>query len=159
MPRSRAGGRSRVLRVEIEQRFRAPLPFVFRWCTDYTPEDPRIEKERYVRRILSRGASAVTYEDLGDHGRGWFLNRQVVTLYPPDHWHAESDGNYRSWSIDYTLRSGPDGSTVLRFRGTRRATPLDEAPPTLAAMQRNLRTMWSRFARALERDHRRGAGR
>ena len=149
------------MRVEVERTFRAPLPFVFRWCTDYSPEDPRIEHDQYVRRVLHRDASTVVYEDLGDHlgdrTGGWFLNRQTVTLHPPDHWHAESDGNYRSWSIDYTLRPRPDGTTRLLFRGVRRATPLEEAPPTLAATRRNLNSMWARFAGALERDFRRRA--
>jgi len=160
VPPTRRRPTPRELTVEFVHRFRAPVPFVFAWCTDYSPEDPRIERDRYARRILSRGPRTVVYEDLGDHSgdrrAGWFLNRQTVTLHPPAHWHAESDGNYRTWSIDYRLRALPDGTTEMRFEGTRRATPLEDRPPTLAATRRNLATMWSRFGRALEREYRRG---
>ncbi len=140
---------------EIETTFRAPVPFVFRWCTDYSPGDPRIERETYTRRILSRGRRTVVYQDLGDHAGGWFLNRQTVTLHPPRYWHAESVGNYRTWSIDYRLRPGLDGTTRFRFRGLRTSTPLETDPPSPAAVQQNLRELWQRFGRALEADYRR----
>ncbi len=147
----------RRLQIRFEHRFRAPLPYVFLWCTDYAPDDPGIEQAPYTRRILRREAGTVVYEDLGDRGNGWFLNRQTVALHPPDRWHAESDGTHRSWSIDYTLNAFPDGTTGLRIRGIRQATALDPEPPTAAAVLRNLEVMWSRFGRALERDYRRSA--
>jgi hypothetical protein len=152
MPESRA---TRVLRIHIESTFRAPSDFAFRWCTDYSPEDPSIEKEDYTRWILSRSPQKVVYQDLGPHGRGWFLNQQTVTLRPPVSWHAESTGTYRTWSIDYRLRPRPDGTTQLTFDGLRRATALDPNPPSRAAVAENVRRLWSRFGRALENDYRR----
>jgi hypothetical protein len=150
--RSRAPG---VIRIRAEATFRAPIGYAFRWCTDYSPRDPAIEKERYTRRILSRTPRKVIYQDLGPRGRGWFLNQQTVTLYPPGRWHAESKGTYRNWSIEYRLRPRPDGSTRLLFDGMRRATPLDDDRPSKAAVLRNIRVLWSRFGRALEKDYRR----
>lgn len=140
---------------EVETTFRAPIEFAFRWCTDYSPADPRIERDTYTRRILSRGRRTVVYQDLGDHAGGWFLNLQTVTLHPPSYWHAESVGNYRTWSIDYRLRALPDGTTRFRFRGFRTPTPLDKDPPRADAVQENLRELWQRFGRALEADYRR----
>lgn len=152
MPPSRAHGPQR---YHVEETFRAPIGYAFRWCTDYSPRDPAIEKDDYVRRILARAPGRVVYQDFGRAGRGWFLNQQSVHLDPPTHWHAESVGTYRRWSIDYRLRKMTDGTTRFTFDGVRRATPLAETVPTRAEVRANLRELWDRFGRALEKDYRR----
>jgi hypothetical protein len=138
---------------EFRSRFRAPLPFVYAWCTDYTPEDPRLEGEEYVRRILHRSPRKVVYEDLYDQPSGWMWSHQVVTLLPPNRWHAEAAGSHRHWSIDYQLSSKADGITELWFRGKRWATALAGRNPPKARLERELRHMWKNFGRALERDY------
>jgi len=116
-------------RYEIRSKFRAPLPFVFEWCTDYSSDDPRLEKENYTRKILGRKGRRVTYEDLYDTPNGWMWSHQTVTLHPPNRWHAEALGNYREWSLEYTLKELPDGRTELTLRGQRRPTPLGGRNP------------------------------
>jgi len=152
MPRRSPRG---VRHFHVETTFRAPIDFAFRWCTDYRPDDAKIEKDHYTRRILSRSSRQVVYQDLGPHGKGWFLNQQTVGLHPPDHWHAESVGNYRTWSIDYRLRALPDGTTRFSFDGWRRATALAEGGPSRSEVTANLRQIWYRFGRALEKEYRR----
>ncbi len=152
---------SRATTYEVRCAFRAPLDYVFRWCTDYTPDDARLEKARYERRILSRSARRIVYEDLEDSGRGWDWSRQTVTLRPPDRWHAHVQGNLRTWEIDYRLAELGDGGTELRFRGVRRPTALGPPNPSRARMEPAIARGWAGFARALERDYgraRRGPG-
>jgi hypothetical protein len=140
---------------EIRSKFRAPLPFVFRWCTDYTPSDPKLEKEEYARRILQKSGRTVVYEDLTDTPEGgWMWSHMVVTLRPPHRWHADASGSHRTWSLDYELTTLPDGGTELHLRGERRPTPLGAKNPPKARLERELRGMWSNFGRALERDYR-----
>lgn len=98
---------------EIRTRFRAPLDFVYRWCTDYTAQDARLEGERYERRILKRTSNEVVYEDLDDLDGGWFWSRMVFRLHPPDRWHAESVGSHRTYSLDYRLSALPNRQTLL----------------------------------------------
>ena len=144
--------------------FRAPLPYVFRWCTDYSPEDPRLAKEDSRRRILARSARRVIFEDLYDGPEGWVWSHDVVTLDPPNHWHAEIVGSHREWVIDYRLRELPGGRTELSFRGRRRSTAHGVRNPSQAQLVRELTSMWRNYGRALERDYhsaskRRGRGR
>jgi len=139
---------------EIRTKFRAPAPFVYRWCTDYTPDDARLEKDEYARKILKRGKRAVVYEDLYEGPDGWMWSHQEVTLHPPDRWHAESTGSHRHWTLDYTLRPLPDGGTELTLRGVRRPTALGARNPPKARMTKELRQAWANFGRALERDYR-----
>jgi hypothetical protein len=152
---------SRLATVPIELRvaFRAPLPFVFDWCTDYTPQDPSLEGDSYARRILSRTDDRVEYEDLDSSPAGWQWSRWTVTLRPPDAWQAEAVGNYRHWSVKYRLRSLADGGTELTLRGRRRSTALGAKGPTKSEIQRNLTANWKKYARALESDFRASARR
>jgi hypothetical protein len=138
---------------EIRSRFRAPLPFVFQWCTDYTPNDPQLEKEKFTRRVLERSSRRAVYEDLFETPKGWMWSHQEVTLRPPNRWHAEAAGSHRTWSLDYELRELPGGETELYLRGERRATALGRNPPK-ARLERELRTSWANYAKALERDYR-----
>ncbi len=139
--------------------FRAPLPFVFRWCTDYRSDDARREGEVYRRKVLVRSPRRVVYEDLDELPDGaWFWTRHVVTLEPPDHWHSESIGNRREYRLDYRLRELDDGRTELVFVGRRRPTGLGAKNPTAASFQREMERGWTKFRTELERDYRKAAG-
>jgi len=139
---------------EFRSRFRAPISFVYAWCTDYSPEDPRLEEEEFTRRILERTRRRVTYEDLYDEPTGWRWSRYVVSLRPPRRWHADVVGSHRTWSIDYVLSERPGDATELHFRGVRRSTALAGKNPPKAELENELREMWRKFGRALERDFR-----
>jgi hypothetical protein len=133
--------------------FNAPLPFVFRWCTDYQPSDARLEHESFHRRILERGRRRVVYEDLEEVAGGWSWRRHVVTLDPPNHWHSKSVGNYRDIELDYALRELPGGRTELRFLGHRRPAVLGGANPTVREFGRSMDASWRLFRKELERDY------
>jgi len=146
MARSRA--------YSIRTTFRAPLSFAFRWCTDYSEDDPRLEKERFQRRVLSRTSRHVVFEDLYDTPDGWSWTRYTVTRHPPNRWHADAVGSHRAWSLNYTLRELKDGRTELTLRGVRTPTPLGGENPSKAAMEGELRSLWRNLGAALEFDYR-----
>ena len=154
MPRRHAPSPGPEYHVTAE--FRAPLPFVFRWCTDFRPNDDRLEGESYDRRVVRRARRNVVFEDLSDASSGgWSWVRHVVTLSPPDHWHSESLGSHRTASIDYRLTAlGPE-RTRLDLVWRRRPTALAGRPPSKATIERETTRGWRNFARALERDYRR----
>jgi len=139
---------------EFRSRFRAPLPFVYAWCTDFAPEDPRLRGEKFTRRILEKGRRRVVLEDLGEGPTGWVWSHYDVTLRPPRRWHADAVGSHRTWAIDYELSERPGATTELWFRGVRRATALAGPNPPKARLERELRQMWKNLGRALERDYR-----
>jgi hypothetical protein len=100
-------------RYEVESVFHAPLPFVYRWCTNFTPKDARYSREGYARRILRRSLGEVIFEDLYDTKAGWIWIRRVVRLLPPAGWHADSVGSDRALSLDYRLSKLPGERTLL----------------------------------------------
>lgn len=133
---------------------RAPIEFVHRWCTDYSPKDSEIEGEEYTRRILRRSSRRVVYEDLVDSPKGWLWARYVVDLHPPDGWHMEGFGNASQIVADYTLTPLPHGRTrfLLRYRRKPSLLPFRKVAPRSRRKQDT--RAWHRFARALEADYR-----
>lgn len=140
---------------QIRRTFNAPLGFCYRWCTDYSTEDRKLEGDPGWRQIIKKGRTTVVYEDLNATPHGWMWSRQTVTLRPPNGWQAVAEGNYRTWKLTYSLRELPQGRTEFTMRGERRATPLGVRNPPKATLERELHTLWANLGRALERDYRR----
>lgn len=134
--------------------FRAPLEFVYRWCTDYTPHDAKLESGSYRRRILRRSAREVVYEDLDDAGEGWAWSRHVVHLRPPDRWRSDSVGSHRTIALDYRLSRLPGGKTQLVLTAHRRPSGIGGRNPPRSQWELSVGRSWRQFARALERDYR-----
>ena len=139
---------------EFRTTFRAPLNFVFRWCTDYTPADSRLEKDDYTRKILRKGPRRVVYEDLSEGPAGWSWSRHIVDLHPPNRWHSTSTGNHRIWDLEYELVAESAERTSFSLRGARTPTELGTKNPSQSELNRELRKTWANFGRALERDYR-----
>lgn len=144
---------------EITAEFRAPIGYVFRWCTDYRTDDARRDGERYERRILARSSRRVVFEDLWSERDGWRWRRYDVSLFPPRRWRADTVGNVRDATIDYRLYALPDGGTRLRLRMRRRPGPRLARQPPKAELEAELVRLWGRLGRSLESDYRRSTRR
>jgi hypothetical protein len=145
---------SRVAVYEIKRVFRAPIGFAYDWCTDYTPNDRKLEGDPGSRRIIRKTRRTAVYEDLNETPHGWMWSRQTITLQPPNRWYGIADGNYRRWKLNYSLRELSGGRTEFTMHGERRATPLGVKNPPKAEMEKELKVMWRNLGRALERDYR-----
>lgn len=142
-----------VYHIEVE--FRAPVPFVYRWCTDYRPGDDRLAGERYERRVIARSSRRVIYEDIWWSPDGWRWRRNDVQLRPPNRWVARSIGNVRDAQIDYRLKELPEGRTRLALRMLRRPGPRQRRQPPKKALETELLRLWRNYGRSLEADYRR----
>lgn len=139
----------------IRVAFRVPLDFAFAWCTDYTPEDAKLEGESYRRKIVERTSHRVVLEDLEETKRGWLWSREVVTLHPPTRWRMEGYGSRaEDVTAEYVLSTLPDGRTQLELRWRRWPRP---SVPKLRKAEREAGALraWKRFGAAMERDYKR----
>jgi len=143
---------------EVRAKFRAPLDFVYQWCTDYTPQDARYEQEKYQRRILRRNSREVIYEDLEETKQGWFWSRHVVRLHPPNRWHSDSVGSHRAFALDYKLTKLPGNRTQLTLKARRRPYGIGGKNPSKSQWERSVARSWRIFGRVLERDYDRSRG-
>jgi hypothetical protein len=138
----------------VQAEFRAPISYVFAWCTDFDPADARREKDRYSRKVIERSRRRVVFEDLADWDGGWYWARHVVTLRPPDRWHSESVGSHREATLDYVLTPLPGERTRLDLRWRRRPTALGKSHVSKRAVEKSTAHAWRNFARSLEKDYR-----
>jgi hypothetical protein len=141
---------------EIRVNFRAPLPYVYRWLTDYSPTDPALENGSYQRKVLTKNRRHAVLEDLTDTKKGWEWYRTVVTLHPPDRWHAELRGNVPDWSLNYRLKPLAPDRTLLTIQWHMRRRPgfpKDVIPPKSVTI-RMMQGLWGHFAASLEREYR-----
>ncbi|MCI4352357.1 MAG: hypothetical protein L3K14_03090 [Thermoplasmata archaeon] len=138
----------------VQATFRAPRPYVFAWCTDYSPGDAQLEGEGYRRMVVQRTRRRVVFEDLEESPRGWDWTRCDVELTPPDRWHMESTGNRREVVADYQLTELPDRRTQLDLWWRRRPGLLEFTPRSKTEGERSGTVGWKHFTRALERDYR-----
>jgi hypothetical protein len=136
----------------VRATFRAPVDFVYEWCTDYTPQDSRYEGDAYQRKILRRSAREVVYEDLSDGPEGWFWSRHVVRLQPPNRWHSDSVGSHRAYSLDYTLSKLPGDRTQLTLEAYRRPYGVGGKNPPKSTWEASVAKSWRSFGKVLERD-------
>ena len=143
--------------LHVRAEFRAPLDYVFAWCTDYTPQDARWEKERYQRRVLDRGPRRVVFEDLDEAGGGgWWWTHYTVDLRPPRRWSADAIGSHRSVHADYELTALDPERTRLDLRWRRQPTGIESKRTSRRQVERSTARAWRNFAAALERDYRAG---
>jgi hypothetical protein len=137
---------------------RAPLAFVYDWCTDYRPDDSKYSGEdksiHLKRRIIERTSRRVVFENLYDRGRGWAWERHVVTLMPPDRWHSEGKGVYSESNLSYKLTELPRARTRLDIHWRSRPTEMEKGPrATKTAIEDFVRKLWLKRRRALEREY------
>ncbi len=142
-------------RVQVE--FDVPLGYAFAWCTDYTPQDAALEGESYTRKVIERSERRVVFEDLEEGESGWIWARNVVTLRPPNRWHAEGVGSHRSMTADYVLTKLPDGRTRFELRWWRSPTSLGKKIPR-AQREKETTKAWKKFAKAMKGDYEKTKG-
>lgn len=138
---------------EVRSTIKAPLHFVYRWCTDYTPLDGRYSGEGYQRRIIRRSRREVIFEDLYDTKQGWIWIQRVVRLQPPDRWHADSVGSDRMLSVDYRVSRLSPTTTLLTLQARRRPYGIGTKNPPKLLWERSVTANWAKLGRAAERDY------
>jgi hypothetical protein len=136
----------------------APRAFVYSWCTEFSPDDPKLEGESYDRRLVERRRGRVIFEDLEWTPDGWNLQRTVVNLRPPDRWSTVVTSSRVDVQAEYVLTPVRAGGTRLEITWRRR--PKGRGGPRLskARRERSALASWRRFSRALSADYRRSQG-
>ncbi|MFI5450384.1 MAG: hypothetical protein ACHQ03_11545 [Candidatus Bathyarchaeia archaeon] len=137
--------------IQVSKTIRAPLRFVYDWCTDYRESDPKITGSKSKRKILLKNNHRVVYV-VNYRSRGKPKSAvDVVTLYPPKAWHLDFTGDEDDEVGDYAL-------TSLGPRKTRLDMKFEEhykisRAPTKAQDVKGTHEVWDKYVVALERDY------
>lgn len=98
---------------------RAPLPFVFRWCTDYREDDSRITDSiyHYQARIAFREPGRIVrIISLPGRNRNRNTDVEIITLRPPNRWHLTKYSVTNDEAGDYWLTLRGPRLTLLEMR-------------------------------------------
>jgi hypothetical protein len=100
---------------KISKSFKAPLDYVFAWCTDFREDDGKMTGSKATRAFLERTDKrivwAVEYKEKGTTKDGI----RAVWLHPPDSWTLDTCGDHREIG-EYRLSSKGKNKTRLDMK-------------------------------------------
>jgi hypothetical protein len=143
--------------LHVSKTIRAPLRFVYDWCTDYRESDPKIGRfkgftgSKSKHKILLKNKHRVVYV-VNYRSRGKSRSAvDVITFYPPKEWHLVFTGDEDDEIGDYVLTSfGPRKTRLdMRFKEYYKIS----RAPTQAQEVKTIHKVWNKLVLALERDY------
>ncbi len=131
----------------------APLPFVFRWCTDYRDDDDRITDSIYHYRseiVLREPDRIVRIITVPGTDRNRSTDVEIITLRPPNRWHLEKFSFSDDESGDYSLtRQGPNLTSLeMRFRKKWKV----RSPPDPKRYRALFNRVWDRYVDVIQEE-------
>jgi hypothetical protein len=137
---------------KVSKIINAPLSYVFRWCTDFREDDPKITGSKSQRRILSKTKKQVIYAQLYNDEKGKErVAVDIVTLKPPKSWHLDYYGEEDDETGEYKLTSlGKNRTRLDMLFKEKWKIP---SPPTKAWQIEHTSEIWDKYVAALERDY------
>jgi hypothetical protein len=144
--------------LRFRKRIRAPIDFVFRWCTDYRDDDDSITDSIYhyrVKVVLREPHRVVRVITVPGKDLNRSTDVEIIRLRPPNRWQLTK----LSWTDDET------GSYVLTDQGSRgtllemrfRRTWKVGLPPNAARYRALFSRVWDRYVEVMETEHGRQA--
>ena len=136
---------------KVSKTFRAPLDFVFAWCTDFREDDGKMTGSSVKRDFLERTKERVVwiseYKEKGKPMQGV----RAVWLHPPDSWHLDTCGDQRELG-EYRLT--PKGKKKTRLDMKFMITYDDKHEVVDSKKwEKESREEWDVFADYLEKDY------
>lgn len=134
-------------------KIRAPLDFVYNWCTDFRIDDPKITGSNSKRLVLEKSRDRAIYVALNnkidDYGRGGRI--YLVKMEPPNTWRLQAHGNGFDTIGEYQLTRISSKDTQLRITFTH--TYYDKSVmPTKVEKEMDSKRSWTKYVNALEKD-------
>ena len=154
MRRRSVQGQRRTLR--FRKVIRAPLPFVYRWCTDFREDDHRLTEDiyHYAARILLREPRRIVREVVvPGPNRNRNTELEIITLAPPNGWSLRKLSVTDDKRGTYRLTSLGSNRTALemRFQENWKASRLPNRGRYRALFDR----VWDRYVQLMEAEFRR----
>ena len=137
--------------LRITKRFRASLPDVYAWCTEFRDSDPELSRVRLrTRHVLRREGTLIEVEETGTMGFP-FAARFLVRLRPPDGWEADARSNMGHTHNTYRLFSDTEGTRLEMTFDVRLTGPYRLfAPFARGFVLRRISQEWDDYVRAME---------
>jgi hypothetical protein len=138
---------------------RAPLPFVYRWCTDYREDDDRITDDIYHYRakiVLREPRRVVRIIQVPGRSTNRNTEVEIISLFPPTRWRlakfSVTDDETGSYCL---IRIGPMRTLLdMNFRESWKTGRI----PNRARYRALFNRVWDRYVQTIEADFHRSEG-
>jgi hypothetical protein len=131
--------------------FRAPLEYVFDWCTDFREDDVKMTGSKSKRKFLEKTAERIVwiveYKQEGKTRQGV----RVVWPHPPDSWELDTCGDMKEWG-EYKLTSKGKNKTRLDMK-FRLSHDSEKHLPGKKKWKKEMRELWDTYGSFLEKDY------
>ena len=136
---------------KLSRTFKAPLDFVYDWCTDFQEDDLKMIGSKNIRHLHEKTKQRVIWTIEGKALEGKVNPVRVVWLRPPNAWHLESMGD--GFEVgDYTLKSVGKNKTRLDMVFTATA-PKKSGLQSQKEYLDEAHEHWDNYGPALEKDY------
>jgi hypothetical protein len=138
--------------IRVSRVIKAPLRFVYNWCTDFREDDNKLTGSKNRRKILQKNKRRVVYvTTYFPKPNKIRIGVNLVTLHPPNSWHLDFIGEEDYEEGDYHLtRLGSKKTRLdMRFREQYRVRNV----PSAAEDKKGTEELWDKYVAALERDY------
>ena len=137
--------------IHVSKKIKAPVKFVYNWCTDFREDDSKISGSKTKRIIMQKTKQRVVYVSAFRWGRKSMYGVNIVTLHPPNRWRLDYAGEEADEVGDYRLTSLGRGRTRLDM--TFKEKYKVRGAPTRKEDMKDTNEIWDRYVAALERDY------
>ena len=138
--------------IRMSKVIAAPLPFVYRWCTDFRDDDykivgfPNYPRKKILWKTREHRIYVTRYtKRRGKHAAGF------VTLKPPRAWHLDFVGEVEDEIADYKLTKV--GPKQTRLDIVWKEVWKTRYPPSVKEEIRYIHRNWDKYVAALEKDY------
>jgi hypothetical protein len=135
----------------ISVTFDAPLTFVYKWCTDFHADDPKIIGAPYTRHVIEKTKSRAIWIQHYSRGGVEMEGVRIVNLTQPRSWHLESVNEELYRSGDYILTSLGRGKTKLTIKLKTDYRTIE--PVSAFKLNQDLTEDWEKYGAALQKDY------
>jgi hypothetical protein len=140
--------------IEVSKSINASPKFVYKWCTDFSEDDPKITGSSSVRKVLEktkkRAIYVVDYE--GADGTRKF-NVNIVSLVPQKNaWHLDQFGEEDNETGDYKVKGLGKNKTRLDMVFREKWKNIAKIP-SIEEQVKQTNEVWDKYVAALEKDY------
>jgi len=139
--------------IKVSKTINAPLEYVFKWCTDFSEDDPKITGSKSQRKILEKTKKRVIYAQLYKAEDGTQkVAIDIVTLKSPTSWHLDYFGEEDNETGEYKLNRLGKSKTRLDMVFKEKWKNVKKIP-TRRELVKDVNAVWDKYVSALEADY------
>lgn len=139
--------------TRVLKTIKAPIKFVYNWCTDFSEDDPTFTGSTRNRVIIDKTSKRAVYVSISeDESKRDPVSVYFVKLKPPNAWHLDMYSPDRTETAEYKLKPLTKRTTQIRidFKNSWKHPEKSESDEE---QEKRLNEHWDKYVKALEGEY------